>query len=66
MRSDSGMKRYAEDRHSDTKELNKTFQFPPCAQVKLKPPSPLKITLPTGATLTAFSDSPRGFRATVH
>ena len=36
------------------------FQFPPCAQVKLKPPSPLKITLPTGGTLTAFSDLSKG------
>ena len=41
-------------------DLNKTFQFPRCSQVKLKPPSPLKVTLPTGATLTAFSDLSKG------
>src|ERR1700683_549995 len=41
-------------------DLNKMFQFPPCAQVQLKPPSPLKITLPTGGTLSAFSDLSKG------
>jgi hypothetical protein len=42
------------------KDLNKTFQFPPCAQVRLKTPSPLKINLPTGGTLSAFSDLSKG------
>jgi hypothetical protein len=41
-------------------DLNKTFQFPPCAQIKIKPPGPLKVTLPTGGTLTAFSDLSKG------
>jgi hypothetical protein len=41
-------------------DLNKMFQFPPCSQVQLKPASPLKITLPTGGTLTAFSDLSQG------
>jgi hypothetical protein len=41
-------------------DLNKTFQFPPCDQVKLPFPSPLKINLPTGGTLTAFSDLSKG------
>ena len=43
-----------------TADLNTMFQFPPCAQVRLTPPSPLKITLPTGGTLTAFSDLSKG------
>lgn len=42
------------------KDLNSMFQFPPCAQVQLKPPSSLKITLPTGGTLSAFSDLSKG------
>lgn len=41
-------------------DLNKTFQFPPCSQVQIKPASPLKITLPTGGTLSAFSDLSKG------
>jgi hypothetical protein len=40
--------------------LNKLFQFPPCSQVTLKPASSLKITLPTGGTLNAFSDLSQG------
>jgi hypothetical protein len=41
-------------------DLNKLFQFPPCSQVTLKAPSPLKITLPTGGTLSAFADLSQG------
>jgi hypothetical protein len=41
-------------------DLNKAFQFPPCSQVKIPTPSPLKITLPTGGTLNAFSDLSKG------
>jgi hypothetical protein len=41
-------------------DLNKLFKFPPCSQVQLKTPSPLKITLPTGGTLQAFSDLSQG------
>lgn len=41
-------------------DLAKTFQFPPCSQVQIKTPSPLKINLPTGGTLTAFSDLSKG------
>jgi hypothetical protein len=41
-------------------DLNKAFQFPPCSQVQIKPASPLKINLPTGGTLTAFSDLSKG------
>jgi hypothetical protein len=42
------------------KDLKKAFQFPPCAQVQIKPPKPLKINLPTGGTLSAFSDLSKG------
>ncbi|HEY1758767.1 MAG TPA: hypothetical protein VGG72_25570 [Bryobacteraceae bacterium] len=41
-------------------DLNKTFQFPPCSQVQLPTPSPLQIHLPTGGTLSAFSDLSKG------
>jgi len=41
-------------------DLKKALQFPPCSQVKLPTPSPLKITLPTGGTLNAFSDLSKG------
>jgi hypothetical protein len=41
-------------------DLKKVFQFPPCSQVKIPTPSPLKITLPTGGTLSAFSDLSKG------
>jgi hypothetical protein len=41
-------------------DLKKTFQLPPCAQLKLPSPSPLKVHLPTGGTLTAFSDLSQG------
>lgn len=41
-------------------DLSKAFQFPPCSQVQIKPPSPLKIQLPTGGTLSAFSDLSKG------
>jgi hypothetical protein len=41
-------------------DLSQAFQFPPCSQVQLKAPAPLKITLPTGGTFTAFSDLSKG------
>jgi hypothetical protein len=43
-----------------TADLSTMLQFPPCAQLKLTPSSPLKVTLPTGGTLTAFSDLSKG------
>lgn len=42
------------------KDLKKAFQFPPCSQVKLPMPGPAKIHLPTGGTLSAFSDLSKG------
>jgi hypothetical protein len=41
-------------------DLQKAFQIPPCSQLTLPSPSPLKITLPTGGTLNAFSDLSKG------
>lgn len=41
-------------------DLKKAFQFPPCAQVTLPMPKPLKINLPMGGTLSAFSDLSKG------
>jgi hypothetical protein len=42
------------------KDLKKAFQIPPCSQLKLPFPKPLKINLPTGGTLNAFSDLSKG------
>jgi hypothetical protein len=42
------------------KDLKKAFQIPPCSQLKLPSPKPLKIHLPTGGTLNAFSDLSKG------
>ena len=41
-------------------DLKKAFQIPPCSQLKLPSPKPLKINLPTGGTLNAFSDLSKG------
>lgn len=41
-------------------DLKKAFQLPPCSAVTLKPPGPLKVHLPTGGTLSAFSDLSKG------
>ena len=41
-------------------DLAKAFQIPPCSQLTITPASPLKITLPTGGTLNAFSDLSKG------
>jgi len=41
-------------------DLQKTFQIPPCALLKLPSPKPLKVHLPTGGTLNAFSDLSKG------
>ena len=41
-------------------DLKKAFQIPPCSQLKLPSVSPLKIHLPTGGTLSAFSDLSKG------
>jgi len=42
------------------KDLTKAFQLPPCAQLKLPKPSPLKVHLPTGGTISAFADLSKG------
>ncbi len=42
------------------KDLSKAFQLPPCSQIKLPSPSPLKIHLPTGGTINAFADLSKG------
>jgi hypothetical protein len=41
-------------------DLKKAFQLPPCSQVRLPSPKPLKIHLPTGGTISAFSDLSKG------
>jgi hypothetical protein len=41
-------------------DLSKAFKLPPCPQIKIPTPKPLKIHLPTGGTLNAFSDLSKG------
>jgi len=41
-------------------DLKKTFHLPPCEQIKLPPPKPLRIHLPTGGTISAFADLSKG------
>jgi hypothetical protein len=41
-------------------DLQDFLQIPPCSALKLPNPRPLKITLPGGATLSAFSDLSKG------
>lgn len=41
--------------------LQKMFDLPPCEKIKLPPPpSPIKIQLPTGGSIQAFSDISKG------
>lgn len=42
---------------ADLKEL---FELPPCEDLKLPSPSPLKITLPTGGSINALTDISKG------
>lgn len=41
-------------------DLRKLFDLPPCEDIKLPAPSPIKVQLPTGGSLTAFSDISKG------
>ena len=41
-------------------DLHELFELPPCEELKLPKPEPLKITLPTGGTISAFSDISKG------
>lgn len=42
---------------ADLKEL---FELPPCEDLKLPSPSPMKIALPTGGSINAFADISKG------
>src|SRR5260370_4181939 len=42
-------------------DLKKAFDLPPCKQIKLPSPKPLKIHLPTGGTINALTDASKGF-----
>jgi hypothetical protein len=42
---------------ADLKEL---FELPPCSDIKLPSPSPLKIALPTGGSINALADISKG------
>lgn len=37
-------------------DLNKELELPPCSEIRLKPPKPLKISLPTGGSIKAIND----------
>jgi hypothetical protein len=43
-----------------SEELQKAFQIPPCSEVALPFPKPLKVTLPTGSSMNAFVDMSKG------
>jgi hypothetical protein len=41
-------------------DLKKLFELPPCEDLKLPAPSPLKVTLPTGGSINALTDISKG------
>jgi hypothetical protein len=41
-------------------DLQEAFQLPPCEDIKLPFPSPLKVTLPTGGSISALADISKG------
>lgn len=41
-------------------DLKKLFELPPCKDVKLPGPKPVKVTLPTGGSIQAFADISKG------
>jgi hypothetical protein len=41
-------------------DLKKLFELPPCEDMKLPEPAPLKITLPTGGSINALTDISKG------
>jgi len=41
-------------------DLKALFELPPCEDLKLPSPSPLKITLPTGGSINALTDISKG------
>lgn len=41
-------------------DLKDAFQIPPCTELGLPNPGPLKVQLPTGGTIQAFSDISKG------
>ena len=41
-------------------DLKALFDLPPCEDIKLPSPSPLKITLPTGGSINALTDISKG------
>jgi hypothetical protein len=43
-----------------TPDLQEMFDLPDCASISLPPPAPLKVQLPGGGTLSAFSDLSKG------
>jgi hypothetical protein len=43
-----------------TSDLQEMFDLPACADTSIPPPRPLKVTLPGGGTLKAFSDLSKG------
>jgi hypothetical protein len=41
-------------------DIKKLFDLPPCNDIKLPSPSPMKITLPTGGSINALTDISKG------
>jgi hypothetical protein len=41
-------------------DLRKLFSLPPCAEIRIPGPKPLKVQLPTGGSISAFADISKG------
>jgi hypothetical protein len=41
-------------------DLKKLFNLPPCAEISIPGPKPMKVQLPTGGSITAFADISKG------
>jgi hypothetical protein len=41
-------------------DLKKLFNLPPCSEISIPGPKPLKVQLPTGGTISAFADISKG------
>lgn len=41
-------------------DLRKLFSLPPCADISIPGPKPMKVQLPTGGSITAFADISKG------
>ena len=45
-------------------DLRKLFNLPPCSDISIPGPKPLKVQLPTGGSISAFADISKGIPPT--